>query len=124
MIFEIAQTDAFKIVAGRLCASFFGQPAQFEAELHIGEDGAPRQQSKSLKYDGSVGPRCRDLLAVNEDLAAIVRDQAVDHFKQGGFAATARADDTDKLVLADGETHVRQCLDLRRVLFDGFVKTL
>jgi hypothetical protein len=54
-----------------------------------------------LKYDGTVGSRRGDLPAVDENPAAIVRDQAVDHFKQGGFAASARADDADKLVLAD-----------------------
>src|SRR5262245_50638654 len=49
-------------------------------------------------------------------------NKTIDDFQQSGLAASARADDADELVLADGKIYVRESFDLRGVVFDGFLK--
>ena len=80
-------------------------------------------EGEGLKDDGAVRPRGRDPLSIDQNLAAIVGNETVDNFQQSSFAASAQADDADKLIFTDGKTYFRKSLDLCGVVFHRLLKT-
>src|SRR5580765_9068560 len=98
VILEIGEADPLEIIARGAGTLFFGELAQLEAEFDIGQNRAPRQEGEGLKNHGAVRPRGGHLLSVDRNLAAVAGDQPVDDLQQRGFAAAARADDTDELI--------------------------
>jgi hypothetical protein len=49
-------------------------------------------------------------------------NETVDNFKQSSLAAPAGADDANELVFADGQTHVRESLDLGGAVLDRLLE--
>src|SRR4030095_16386658 len=124
VMLKVFQPHALQVVAGDVCPFFFCHPAQLQAELYVGQHGAPGEQGEGLKDDRAVRPRGRDPLSIDQNLAAIVGNETVDNFQQSSFAASARADDTDELIFTDGKIHVRESPDLSSEVFHCLLKTL
>src|SRR5262249_7281779 len=61
-------------------------------------------------------------ISIDQDLAAVMRNEAVDNFQQSRLAASAGANYADELIFTDAKTHVRESLDLCGVVFDRFLK--
>src|SRR5574341_1083299 len=100
---EIGEADARQAISGDLGSLLWRDVTQLETKLNIRQHRAPGKQCKGLKHYGAVGSGRGDRCAVDGDLAAVVRDQAVDQSKQRGFATSARADDAEELVFANGQ---------------------
>src|SRR5262249_54573628 len=88
----------------------------------------PGEQAEVLKDDGDASTRLLDGLAVDADSAATQGDQAGDAAQQRRLAAAGRADDAERLVLADREIEVAEGDDgafleeLARLLDDDFAR--
>ena len=53
----------------------------------------------------AVGPLAGDILAVEQNLAGLGREHAVDQVEYGRFPGTVRADQADDLALIHAEAH-------------------
>src|SRR5262249_36073142 len=81
---------------------------KLKAEFDVLPGAAPRQQRRLLKDEAAVAARPLDLLAVDQDRAAVEANEPLDEAQQRGLAATALADERDNLVFVDIETELAQ----------------
>ena len=77
--------------------------AQFRAEQHVIERGAPGNQPRRLEHEGDLRPGVARRTAVDGDAADAHVEQAADDPQRGRFAATGRSEDANELAAADVE---------------------
>ena len=73
---------------------------------HGGEQTDILERSRDAGLDDVTGLLVLDLLAVEEDLAAVHMVHAGEHIEDGGLAGAVGADDADDLALVDVKFHV------------------
>jgi hypothetical protein len=122
VMLEVFQPHPLQIIARYIAPFFLWHAAQLQTELYVREHRTPGEQSKGLKNHSAIRSWGRDSLSIDQNLAAIMGNETVDNFKQRSFAASAWADDADKLILTDGEVHLRKSLDLCGAVFVRFLK--
>src|SRR6185295_10372875 len=108
MIFKTREADQIQKPPRNLFRFGGVRAASFEAEENVLEAGAPGQQRRPLKNKThhqlmiELGGR----FAIDENLAAGARHEAVDDPEQGGFAASAWPDDTDEFTVPQRQAYV------------------
>src|SRR6201999_1424714 len=85
--------------------------AHFEAQQHIVEHGAPGEQQVLLHHVADMAAQAGDLFVAMQQSAGVGRDQPGDDVEDRGFAAAARADDTDEVLLANVEIQTVEDVD-------------
>src|SRR5215472_984043 len=80
-----------------------GAKSQLRAEQHVTERGAPGNEPWRLKYERNVRPRIPRRAPIDGHAPATHVEQAADNPQRGGFSATRRAQDTNKLATANVE---------------------
>src|SRR5437879_5185051 len=124
---EFLQLDEPELVAGDLLALGVSHALHLEAERHIAERGAPREQLREiLKHDAAIQPVAINLLAADAYLAAGWLEESGDQVEQGGLAAARRTDDAEELGLIDVEARALDARDAstRRVIGERNVADL
>ena len=109
---EPVQLDQRQHVSNPLRLFRPGKPHDLQRKFHISRNRPPRIQPRRLK-DIAVGPRLPRRLGAHAIDAQAARSRAFqrrDGAQQGGLATTRRADEADKLALADGQVDVLQRL--------------
>src|SRR5262249_26256789 len=96
----------------------------FGGQHHVLEDAAPGQQDRALEHHADVAPRAADRLAVENDMAGLVIEQAGENAQQRALAAAAGADDGDEAALLDAAIDLLQgqhaCAAVAEVLGQPF----
>ena len=107
---EFFEVDEFKIFPCGLVPFRAAFPGEFEAEGHVVAHSAPRQERVFLKDHAHFAARGAHGLPPVQDFAFADRLQPGGHPQEGGFAASARADDADEFVFGDVEVEFAQGL--------------
>jgi len=68
----------------------------------------PRKQTEVLENHGDIGPRLSDKIAVDEHIAAVADDQAIDNSQQSRLAAAAGPQNTEVLIGRDLKIDILQ----------------
>ena len=112
-LLESREVDELEITGDPLLALLLGEAHDLERQRDVPGDGAPRIEGRRLEHV-AIGPAKARLLrgeAVDRDLAARRRLEVGDHPKQGGLAASRRADQRDELAALDRQIDMRQRLN-------------
>src|SRR4030081_408127 len=104
--------------------------AREDRHRDIVENGQPVEQVDDLEaarnagLDPFVHGRERDVVALEQDLAAVGREMRADEIDERGLAGAVRADEREKLPLVDCEVHVVAGAGLAELLaeIDGLEK--
>src|SRR4051812_4263934 len=89
-----------------LLALGFADAAHLWAEGDVLQHGPPREQRERLEHHATVGSRAVHRPAVEQDLAARVRNETRDHVEDGGLAAARRPHDADELALLHVQRYI------------------
>ncbi len=88
----------------------------FDAEA--AEDRGLLRQIADAEAGAPVHRQPGDVAAVDQDAAAVDRNETGDHVEHGGLAGTVRSQQPDRLAAADGETDPAHHLALAETLLD------
>ena len=99
--FQADQAHEFFNVA----ALFLEDTASNESRLDIAPHGQPGEQARILKHQAAFGARSADGFLADEQLAGIGEIETGDESEQGGFAATAGADEGDEFSRIERHCH-------------------
>ena len=78
----------------------------FQAQQHIGVDGAPLKKMVSLEHVTNVGPGFPDRQAVEQDTALLRQKEAGDQGKQRGFSTAAWPHNSQKMAGFQGKRNI------------------
>src|SRR5262249_36418143 len=106
IIFEPFETDQLEIFLGEHTSFLARHTVDFQTELDVTQHRAPWQQTKLLKHHATVAARRIYGLRIHQHFAAVRGQQPGDDSNQGRLAATAWAEQRDKLVLPDRQRDV------------------
>src|SRR5688572_6733877 len=109
-VLEALEADLGDVAARGFFSLFSFNTPKFEAEGDVAKHVGPRQQREVLEHERALGSRPIHNLAVDENLAAVARDQAGDDLEQSGLAAAARAEQGGELAFRKREIDVAQGL--------------
>lgn len=103
---EVVDAREREELGGAFTTMSGGDTPEFEEQLGVVSHREPRKQRGVLKNKGALGGRVFGGMIFDEDVAGCRRGQTGEEAQEGGFPATAGADDADELAAFGAERDV------------------
>ena len=111
----VLQADLFQNLQSPAVLFLLGHAGERHAQLDIGDDAEVADEVVALKHkaDGVVAVgvpvavlKVAGVLALNQQVAAVIAVQSADDVEEGGFTGAARPQYRDKFLFAKGDAYI------------------